>query len=82
MEEPNLSQQGSKQVCKCLNRDNISIMRPVLYHQSLQRALKTDLPSRIDNPSQLPIFNCFSCLLSPCLFLSLVYFSCVLATHP
>lgn len=51
VEEPNLSQQESKRLCKCMNRDNISIMRPVLYHQSLQKGLKPDLPPSTDNPS-------------------------------
>lgn len=51
VEEPNLSQQAPKQLCKCMNRDNISIMRPVLYHQSLQKALKPDLPPSTDSAS-------------------------------
>lgn len=51
VEEHNLSQQASKQLCKCMNRDNISIMRPVLYHQSLQKGLKPDLPPSSDSPS-------------------------------
>lgn len=51
VEEPNLSQQAPKQLCKCMNRDNISIMRPVLYHQSLQKGLKPDLPPSTDSAS-------------------------------
>ena len=58
--EPNLSQQGSKRLCKCMNGDNISVMRPVLYHQSLQKGLKLDLPLSTDDPSVIaPIINCF-----------------------
>lgn len=68
VEEPNLSQQGLEQLCKCMNRDNISVMRPVLYHQSLQKGLKPDLHPRTDSPSVIAPYYWLFCLPALSLF--------------
>lgn len=73
VEEPNLSQQGSKRLCKCMNRDNISVMRPVLYHQSLQKGLKPDLPPSTDNPSVIAPYYLLFC--QPAKSLSFSFFA-------